>query len=51
MLTVMPLLLPDAWYRLRSYIGWLHFLDQSVVETKDWDWTLIWTLKLAQLWF
>ena len=37
--------------------GWLHFLDQSVDETKDWDQSLIRTvnfgfspdLRLAQL--
>jgi len=29
------------------YIGWLHFLDQSVDETKDWDQTLIRTLNFG----
>ena len=27
--------------------GWLHSLDQSVAETKDWDQSLIWTLNFS----
>jgi len=30
-----------------SDTGWLHFLDQSVVETKVWDQTLIWTVNFG----
>jgi len=35
--------------RLQQYSGsgWLHFLDQTVVETKDWDQTLIWPLNFG----
>jgi len=27
--------------------GWLHFLDHSMAETKDWDQTLIWPLNFC----